>query len=106
MNLSNEQRAALLRDYLVSKGVRINSSQLGWQKVSCYGSGHVRGDRSPSASANLRTGYYKCFACDLQGDAIALVMAEKGVDFKSALAMLGQVGASGNIEIKEVETWI
>lgn len=89
MSLSNEQRGDLLRRYLEEKGIQFSHTRLGWQKVSCYGAGHLYGDRNPSASINLSTGHYKCFGCGLEGDAVDLVMQETGLDFKGALASLG-----------------
>lgn len=92
MRLSNEQRGVLLERWLTEKRVQFNHGRSGWQKVSCYGAGHYHGDRNPSATINLSTGYYKCFACDLEGDALALVMDEEGLDFKGALDYFGAEG--------------
>lgn len=100
--LTDEVRSELLHSLLRERGVHFNPSRMGWQKVSCYGSGHRYGDRNPSASINLSTGYYQCFACGLKGDAVALVMQESGLDFKAALATLG-VGDMKKVEVPE---WI
>lgn len=48
-------------------------------------------DRNPSLSVNLKTGLFKCFACDAQGDVFAFHMRRRGVDFKEALAHLGRM---------------
>lgn len=88
MTLTNEQRRDLLIRFLEERGVRIHHGRPGWQKVSCFGSGHYSGDRNPSASVNLGTGHYRCFGCDLAGDAVDLVMQEEGLDFKEALAKM------------------
>lgn len=102
MALSNEVRGNLLERWLVDKGVRFHPGRSGWQKVSCYGDAHYSGDRNPSASINLSKGYYKCFACDLEGDTVDLLMQEEGLDFKAALAKLG---VQGKTRIEEPE-WI
>lgn len=40
----------------------------GWVPVRCLnGRAHQHGDRNPSASYNLETGFYQCFACALRG---------------------------------------
>lgn len=102
MALTSEVRGSLLEKWLEEKGVRFHYGRTGWQKVSCYGPGHFSGDRNPSASINLSTGYYKCFGCDLEGDAVDLLMQEEGLDFKGALAKLGvQQG-----KVEEPPEWI
>lgn len=101
MALSNEVRGSLLERWLDNKDVRFSHARHGWQKVSCYGVGHYHGDRNPSASINLSTGYYKCFGCGLEGDAVDLLMQEEGLDFKEALSKLGVEGK----KIEEPE-WI
>ena len=47
-------------------------------------------DKNPSLSINLKTGLYKCFACDAAGDVFSFYMRRHGCDFKEALAALGQ----------------
>lgn len=79
----------LLRTYLEDQGVRLHPGRSGWQKISCIGPAHARGDRDPSASINLTLGKYHCFACDLRGDAYDLVQKLEGVDFPRACAILG-----------------
>jgi hypothetical protein len=92
-------KAALLRSYLEERGVSVPAGY-GWRKVSCFGPGHSRGDRNPSASVNLTSGYYKCFACDMSGDVFDLYMQETGVDFRTAQTTLGGVAH------REEETWL
>ena len=93
-------KGELLRAYLEERGVRISGS-FGWRKVSCFNkAAHPRGDRNPSASVNLTTGRYKCFACDLSGDVYDLLMAESGLSYKQALATLG-----GKASQQPEETW-
>ena len=102
MRLTDEQRSPLLVRFLEEKGVRFHPGRLGWQKVSCYGVGHSHGDRNPSASINLTRGRYKCFGCDLSGDAVDLVMQETGLDFGAALARMGIEKG----QIVEEPTWL
>ena len=102
MRLTNEQRQLFLTRVLDERGVRYHAGRLGWQKVSCYGVGHAKGDRNPSASINLTRGTYKCFGCDLSGDAVDLVMQETGLDFTGALTRLGYDKG----RIVEEPTWL
>jgi len=93
-------KGELLRSFLEARGVRLGHG-LGWRKVSCINkAAHSRGDRNPSASVNLTTGRYKCFACDLSGDVYDLLMAESGLSYKQALATLG-----GKASQQPEETW-
>lgn len=84
-------KGELLRQFLNDRGVQVNPARLGWQKVSCFGAGHARGDRNPSASVNLGTGYYHCFACGLAGDVYALLQEVEGIPFKEAKKRIGTV---------------
>jgi len=96
-------KSELLQTYLEEKGVQIHAGRFGWQKVSCYrGDAHTRGDQNPSASVNLITGYYRCFACGIEGDVYNLLMIEEGVDFKTAKSRLG---GDKHKKHKE-ETWL
>jgi putative DNA primase/helicase len=47
-------------------------------------------DKNPSLSVNFKTGLFKCFACEAQGDVFEFYMRRHGVEFKEALAELGQ----------------
>lgn len=74
----------------------------GWQSVSCINTdGHTNGDRNKSASASLELGEYTCFACDLRGDGIGLLMQLENISFKDALARLG-----GRDKVEEEATWL
>lgn len=84
-----QDKGELLANYLEERGVHFHRGRLGWQKVRCFGVGHLYGDRNPSASVNLTRGYYRCFGCGLHGDVFDLIQAEKGVDFKTAKTMMG-----------------
>ena len=102
MRLTDEQRGHLLVRFLEDRGVRFHPGRLGWQKVSCYGVGHSRGDRNPSASINLTRGKYKCFGCELEGDAVDLLMLETGLDFAGALVRMGIEKG----QVAEEPTWL
>lgn len=56
-----------------------------WQKVHCP----FHDDRHPSAVTNGR--YFQCFACEVKGDAIDLVMQEESMSFSGALAMIARL---------------
>ncbi len=49
---------------------------------------HKHGDRHGSLGFNSRTNQFKCFACGISGDTIALVMAYQKVDFREACEWL------------------
>lgn len=87
-----------MRSFLEERGVRV-PSRAGWVKVRCFRTdAHPRGDRNPSASVNLTTGRYHCFACDASGDVYDLYMQETGVDFKTAQTTLGGVAPTRSEE--------
>lgn len=94
-----------LVSYLEGKGVRVRRGRLGYQQVSCFNeAAHPRGDRRPSASVDLTRGRYRCFSCDTHGDVIDLLMAEKSLTYKQALASLGVAQAPESRGAEEV--WI
>jgi putative DNA primase/helicase len=47
-------------------------------------------DKNPSLSVNFKTGLFKCFACEAQGDVFEFYMRRHGCDFKEALDALGR----------------
>lgn len=49
---------------------------------------HAHGDRHGSLGFNPRTNTFKCFACGISGDPIALVMAYNKADFRGACEWL------------------
>lgn len=91
-----------LRAYLEEQGARVRDRG-GWQKISCIGPAHARGDRNPSASVNLALGKYHCFACDLQGDVYDLLHKLENLDFPSAKARLGTTEVP---RVEEQEVWL
>ncbi len=97
------QKGELLRSFLEERGVYIPQGFGGWRKVSCFNdAAHPRGDHNPSASVNLGTGRYKCFACDLAGDVYDLLLQLDGLDFKAAQAKLGHKQG----DLPKEPTWI
>ena len=62
-------------------GWDLPSPKQGWTMVRC----EKHGDKHSSASVNEETGYVFCHACDLKGDAIAIVQIYEGVGFKDAV---------------------
>ena len=82
-------KPSLLSKLLDRYDVRYSRTRIGWQPVSCLDSGaHPRGDRNPSASANLGNGYYTCHACGLRGDTFALMMHLEGKKAAEVLDIL------------------
>lgn len=61
---------------------------------------HANGDRHGSLGFNPRTNTFKCFACGISGDTIALVMAYNKVDFRGACEWLAN---SYGIQLEGVE---
>lgn len=59
-----------------------------WRKVRCP----FHEDRQASASVNTDEGKFKCFACDVNGDAFDLVMWKEGTrDFVSAKQTVARI---------------
>ncbi len=48
-------------------------------------------DHNPSLSVNIKTGLFKCFACDAAGDVFHFYQQKHGCDFKEALEALGRL---------------
>lgn len=61
-------------------GVEYRGDKDGNQQVRCP----FHNDRRASASVNLGEGVFNCFTCHVQGDAIELLMAQEGLEFKDA----------------------
>lgn len=84
----SDDKGELLRKFLEERGVHVPYG-MGWRKVRCINTeAHSHGDRNPSASVNLSTGYYRCFACDLAGDAIDLLQTLESLTYKQASTIL------------------
>jgi DNA primase len=71
----------------------VNPEEHGWFKICCafHGESH--------ASATYTTqdgGAFKCFACDMAGDAYSLIMRQEGVTFPEAKTMAEEItGTTG-----------
>lgn len=66
----------------------VNPEEHGWEKICCAFHGETH------ASATYTTqdgGAFKCFACDMAGDAYALIMRQEGVGFPEAKAMAEEI---------------
>lgn len=55
-----------------------------WQKVHCP----FHNDTNPSGSVNPYKKRFMCFACDMQGNVISLVMRDRNCSYKEALAWI------------------
>lgn len=108
MNPSRKSKGEALADFLEDRGVRFNRTRTGWQKARCYGAGHAHGDRDPSMSINLGTGYVRCWSCELTDgravDAIHLIQEEQSLTYGQALTTLGI--DSTTQDSGETETWL
>jgi len=94
----SDQLRQVLDEYGAAYGTRT-----GWQSLGCINKdGHAHGDRNKSASASLVLGEYTCFACDLRGDGIGLLMKLEGISYRDAVARLG---GKAKLEAEE-QTWI
>lgn len=65
-------------DYL---GVSYDAGKDRWQAVRCP----FHDDGHKSASLSLDKEWFKCHACDANGDIVNLVSYERGVDFTEAV---------------------
>jgi hypothetical protein len=83
-------RSRLLEDVLSRLGVQLRPRS-GWQPVRCpNGNGHARGDRRPSASANVALGKFACMGCGMRGDGFDLARDLLGLDARQVLDGMGQ----------------
>lgn len=61
----------------------------GRSNARCFNSdAHKHGDKNGSLGFNERSNHFKCFACDVNGDTIALVQAVTGKEFREACEYL------------------
>jgi len=70
--------------------VRLVSDLVGLKKVGSNWVGlcPFHSEKSPSFNVSPTTGYYKCFGCQVSGDAIAFVQETQGLPFIDAVRML------------------
>lgn len=66
----------------------------GWFSMKCP----FHDDTHNSASANTDEGVFCCFACQVKGDAYALIMNKEGVKFREAISIAERIlNASGEV---------
>jgi DNA primase len=70
--------------------VALISEQVGLKKVGRNWTGlcPFHSEKTPSFNVNAETGYYKCFGCQVSGDAIKFVQETQGLPFIDAVRML------------------
>jgi hypothetical protein len=69
--------APILRSF----GFEVGDYRTGKQKVLCV----FHGDTRPSAQVDFVNQRYRCFACDVSGDAIDLLITQEGLSFSAAI---------------------
>ena len=72
----------------------------GREWISCLCPFH--GDSNKSASVSFKNNAFRCFACPVRGDAIALIRSREGVTFAEALRITEELSpeSSGQIQSK------
>ncbi len=90
----NRERLPKVPDYYRQHIRKLGKTKRnGWAVGICP----FHSDSKPSLSVNMRSGGYKCFACNASGgDVIAFHMAQYGFDFPAACRDLGAWGGSSN----------
>lgn len=68
-------------------GFDIHDPGSGWFKVKCQ----FHDDTMPSATVNAQAQVYKCFVCDVGGDAYEVIMWKDGCDFISAKSVIKEI---------------
>jgi DNA primase len=85
----SELTIAAVLEYYGADMTRVR--QGGWRPVKCP----WHADRVASASVNLEKGAFRCHACDMKGDAIAIIKRIEGLGYGDALNFAREVlGAS------------
>lgn len=74
----------------------IGADRGGWQKATCALNDHD--DKSPSASINEEDCRWHCWTCDKSGDAVDLVMANEGLEFREAIEFINKTFASERVD--------
>lgn len=91
----------LMEEILDRYGVVYSQTHNGWQSVRCPNvDGHANADSHPSARLNLTLGLMRCLACELNGDGYNVLMVVEHVDFRKAVAVLG------NPDVKVEPDWL
>ena len=101
-SLFNTDKEQLIMFVMDKYDVKINPSRRGWQKVRCFNEyAHKGGDKNPSGSVHLGYGYYRCFACDLNGDGYHILRELEGWGVKQVNEAFG-----GEIVSNDERTWL
>ena len=69
-------------------------------KTSGLGLCSFHDDHSPSLSINIKTGLFRCFACDAKGDVFTFYQRYKDCDFPTALKEIGKMAGAVESDTK------
>lgn len=75
--------------------VEYNPDKDGNQQVLCP----FHPDTRASASVNLGEGLFKCFGCEVKGDAITLLMVHDGMEFREAKRVAQELANRSGAEV-------
>lgn len=78
-------------DVLSYYGARIPHQGSGWIKIKCC----FHDDSHASAAVNIERSMFKCFACDVSGDAYDIIMNREGVKFVEAVKFAERISPKG-----------
>ncbi|AEV52123.1 primase [Rhodococcus phage RGL3] len=67
-----------------------------WISVACP----FHGESRPSAAVSYEHNAYRCFACSVKGDAIALVRLQEGVSFAEAVRITEGLSTGGDDSVR------
>lgn len=77
-----------VRDLALKLGLEVRGNTT---NARCFNQeAHTSGDKNPSLGLDNQTNRFKCFACDIGGTTIDLVMKTQNLDFKEACRWLSQ----------------
>lgn len=79
-----QRKPSPIVEVLQEYGLEESPSRSGWSPVHCP----FHGDEHKSASVNAALGVFRCFGCDVKGDAYAIVMDQEGVRFREAKSII------------------
>ena len=90
-------RSIPIKDLAERLGIELGR---GRSNAKCFNTAaHKHGDKNGSLGFNERSNRFKCFACEVQGDTIALVQAITGKEFREACEHLADLyGIQATVE--------
>jgi len=90
-------RSIPIKDLAERLGIELGR---GRSNAKCFNTAaHKHGDKNGSLGFNERSNRFKCFACEVQGDTIALVQAITGKEFREACEHLAELyGIQATVE--------